>query len=381
VLPRDDRFLKRVFEYAVETHVLVKKTACRRDALKLGLPDLRGFSPHLRTVNLFADSTFSFEKIKSEDFFNTPEYQWLVHDLLHIIFYDFAALNLGVGFWNDRDRFYECHLASELFAVLALDYHFLVHTPVHGLAVDLKVKEWTSFQKLKPDLPDVRSFEFCRELAKLYFSGTGTLTAPPEKSRDGDLRSRFSNWLGHELRYCEKQRHYVLAWREDLEGKKPCRKQVQLTSTFIAEPLWELLTLFHQADEAVWKDYLDEARLFKRLKNSFRDLPKYQKNLGTVDFRFTSFGALRKASVLKALAQSTEPNPSGLFLFWQILSPFSVNSYSKKERQFIQKLALTSQTNKVSASTWAAVQEICKERLSQINWTPNPLERGTFFLP
>ena len=118
------------------------------------------------------------------------------------MFYDFAAINLGKNLWKDSHRFYECHLASELFAVLALDYHYLVDTPVHGLAVDLKAKDWKSFQNRKSNLPDMTSFTFCQELAQLYFNGTGNLMGPLGR-RVG--ASQFSTWLGHELRYSEKQ--------------------------------------------------------------------------------------------------------------------------------------------------------------------------------
>ena len=56
----------------------------------------------------------------------------------------------------------------------------------------------------------------------------------------------------------------------------------------------------------------------------------------------------------KVLRHLVKPTPSALFLFWQIISRSSLNLLSQEDRQVIQDLALTSQSNEVTARLWMA---------------------------
>ena len=336
----------------------------------------------MRTVNIFSDSAFEWDELTSPNFIKKPEYQWYAHDLLHIIFYDFAALNLGKDFAGDRNRFFEIHLASELFAVLSLDYHHLVHTPVHGLAVDLEADNWKDFQRRVDSLPEMESFAFCRDLASLYL--TGAIPYIDKKSSRASPTDRFAVWLGHEIRYAEKQRHYVLAWREDLEGKKASRKQISLGNTFVTEPLWELLQLFHDPKEELgWNRFLNEVQKSKssRPQNYFETLPKFRRIIKILDFRFTDFKSFSKKKIMEILDEATKPLPSNLFLFWQVLSSFSLTLFSEEERRQIQALALASQASGVTADHWESVRRVALGRVERLSWTPDDLGRGTFFMP
>ena len=390
----DTPFLQRVFDYATTTGIQLK--AVNRCSLwtNHGLPDMRGFTPHLRTVNIFSDKTenHSFAALQkklfgavdmSQDIFHQAEF-WLIHDFLHIIFYDFVSLNLGFESWVQADRFFESHLGSEAFAVLALDYHFLSKTPVKGMAVQIDGADWRAFQRVLPDLPDLESPEFCKTLADLYLGGQGLLSQePPDmRYRPHDLREKINSWLGHEVRYSEKQRHYVLAWHEDLVDKKISGRKVTLEDSAISNPIYELIRIFHYTSDKEWKIFLTDTKTrLAEFENYFGRLPKYKKKRSSYDFRFTDLTSRPKEEILKELDVAQVPAASPLFLFWQTLSLVSPNLVDAQSRTHVQKLALTSHTLTVDCNAWSHVRSICLKIADGKDWLLEPQGVATFFLP
>jgi hypothetical protein len=173
----------RINEYARATKIIIHKCSQHSSWQKLGLPDLRGFTPHLRTVNVNKET----------------DSLWIMHDMLHIIFYDFVNLSLGDNSWLTYERFIENHLASEAFAVLLLDYHLLPKQGLESLASDFKGADWPKFQKNNPHLPDFDSSSFVKLLTELYLSNNQKpicLDNPKVMSQPS-----YKKWIGHEVRY------------------------------------------------------------------------------------------------------------------------------------------------------------------------------------
>jgi hypothetical protein len=369
--PRANKIYERALEYAKRTGIKFTQTPRYSGWKKLGLPDMRGFTPHLRSVNVYADQ-FPL-KFNSKKFSNL----WFIHDILHIAFYDFAFLNLGKETWADPVRFLESHLASEAFAVLLLDYHGLAHTAVKGLAVDLDAKDWRAFQKLNGLLPDFDSFEFTQGLVDYYLAGQWPFAQAKESPN-----KKYQNWLGHELRYAEKQRYYALLWLEDLNNKKSSKKKAIIEESSVAAPLWELLTLFAYSPNPIWENYLGEiSTLTCEIENYFENLPKYRKGLKHPDYRLTDFNSRPQSEALHSLNKATRPSASDLFLFWQILASFPVKVLSATDQKRISTLAKQAQTSDVEKGIWGAVREICQGLMQKAQWGGDAKLASTFFLP
>lgn len=352
-------FLKRVLDYATQTGVRFHPVPRYGGWKKWGLPDLRGFTPHLRRVNVYQD------QIPNRSLRWNSSHLWLIHDILHIIFYDFATHHLGQKAWADEGRFLENHLASEAFAVLILDYHVLGGQG-QGLAVEFRKGDWPVFQKINPKLPHYSSWEFCKALVDHYFTGTPEIFYPVK-------HKRYMEWLGHEMRYSKKQRFYVQAWLDDLVGRKPRNREVILEGSAVAGPLWELLTTLTSGDERSWEP--------SRPSCLFDSYSKYKKKRDKYDFRFTDITALKRDEIADFLEQEVEPSASGLFLLWQFLSMCEPQKVEKQTREIIHDLSRASQKNTIEKSQWKKVRKHCLETLSQKDWEPDPLAISTFFLP
>ncbi len=338
----------------------------------LGLPDPRGFTPHLRSIMLDRESFQVFRQDRAEF---SGERRWIIHDLLHILFYDFAYLELGAEAFEDADRFFEVHLASEAFAVLALDYHILSQIPDGGLAVDFNPADWPKFQKLNPGLPHFQSSSFIEALVELYLSGKNEVFRPNEKAAS----EKFEIWAGHEIRYAEKQRLYVTQWRADLENKTFENKIPAIEESYAWEGVKQLVSLII-GEKKSWDEYTLAAKSsLKGQSNYFENLPKYKK-LKTLDFRFTDFRAVGEKDWRSALEINQPPNPSQLFLFWQLAA--SISPWSEKELRVFGDLQKSANTKKINLDLWRITQEILIKNIPRIEaLPPNPYLKGCFFLP
>lgn len=347
----------------------------------LGLPDPRGFSPHLRSVMLDQKTFRSFRSTKA-DF--EGERKWIIHDLLHILFYDYAFLNLGDVAFTDAHRFFEVHLASEAFAVLSLDYHVLSEMPGEGLAVEFDKSSWSKFQSLCPQLPHYLSMDFIPLITDLYLTGHSVLNKKPEmkhnkaNKNNEQTRKEFDTWVGHEIRYAEKQRLYVAQWRADLENKSFNGKIPALEDSYVSEAVGELLSLI-LGEKKIWSEYLERVSVVSENKNYFAKLSKYQ-NLKQRDYRFTDYRSLETSIWQKDLEKIADPNPSQLFLFWQIAS--SIDSWQEKHMKLFGDLHQSTNTPKPNVDLWKLTQEILITSLKRIEiLPPNPTLKSCFFLP
>src|SRR4051812_3757858 len=98
---------QRILNYARETGVTFSPSGRRPDWEKLGLPSLRGFTPHLRQIQVH-DEAEGAKFLDAGNFKALPSrFRWYFHDLMHIMFYDYAAFHLGREAWSDSVRFYE----------------------------------------------------------------------------------------------------------------------------------------------------------------------------------------------------------------------------------------------------------------------------------
>jgi hypothetical protein len=374
--------VERIIEYARKTKIDFRVTPRFSSWQMLGLPDLRGFSPHLRRINLYKDqenlkNLKNLEKLCNQEIRRGKAFKalWILHDILHIAFYDFATLNLGPESWNEKERFLENHLASELFSVLTLDYFYLIFTKVKGLAVDLDSKKWPTFQKVNPFLPELRSFELCQSLFELYFTGRSPIIYDQIMSKD------YENWVGHEVRYASKQRRYVLQWWDDLEGNNESKKEALISGSEVHHAVWELMYIFFNAPKKDWATYL---KGILQNKNVFSKFKKYEGQKGEFDFRFTDIQALTRQEILESLNKITNPTPSGLFLFWQILSSFETKRFDRRTLGHFAKLAKASNDNVPLKEIWNLVQPTVLSAAKGPHFSPGPVDKAalsTFFLP
>jgi hypothetical protein len=364
-------FVKRVTEYSKATGIQMLDSGRHLNLKGLGLPDPRGFAPHLRSLLL---DKKSFQSFRSEKADFSGERRWLIHDLLHIIFYDFAFCQLGPEAFEDPARFLEVHLASEAFAVLALDYHVLSKTPGEGLAVEFHRDNWPRFQSLNPQLPHYLSADFVRALCELYLAGARR----PFESRKKDVE--FENWSGHELRYAEKQRLYASQWRADLEGREFTGEIPLLESSHIHEAVRELLSLL-LGERRSWSEYARScARRLEGVANYFENLKKYRGLQHPLDFRFTDFRSCGEKTWVEALERTAKPNPSQLFLFWQLAS--SVDDWEQRPMEVFRDLQKSANTPEVDLDLWRMTQEILIQNQDRVEaWPPDTRLKSCFFLP
>jgi hypothetical protein len=384
---RSEVFYGRLLDYIKQTGIKFKAAGRHGAWTRLGLPDMRGFTPHLRTVRLNAEDDPS-PFLKKKSFSSLTERQlWLVHDLLHIIFYDFATLNLGLDHWLDEARFMESHLASEAFAVLALDYQLIPGS----LASQFQAGNWKTFQKILPGLPDYDSGEFCTILSRHYMGIPGgflekvSLKKKPSKG----IEKKFHAWLGHERRYAEKQLSYTQMWRYDLALKPLPKKGEAIESSFVDEGVWELIRMATGTEgenEVAWSDFVSGMRRPGRSEvNYFSDFPKFSEILPLPDFRFTDMRSMSQTQIAAILEKASNPSPSNLFLFWQILAstdPRKIGTGDRKQVALLAKeSAAASARRGLSKRRWGHVRSLCEELLKVSQWSPDPRERAVFFLP
>lgn len=364
--------IRRILEYAAKTNVGFHYCGRNSEWEQIGLPSLRGFTPHLREVQMYSDQ----KDLNRVDL-------WVFHDLLHILFYDYATLQLGPQVWVDPVRFRELHLASELFAVLALDYHTLYFAPSATLTVDINQERFEAFKNEREDFPSLQSFEFCHALSKLYLEGKDVISKfTPKKTK---LKNLFQDWVGHEVRYSEKQRFYTEIWQQDLiQSGNKTSKSFKLEGSDISGGVWELME-FLFGSERMWKSLLmdlGDLHFEDEGSNLFHDYPKYtQVQPKHLDFRLTELKSMPRKYIENALLKGTKPNSSILFLFFQLISHFRPEEFSKEEIKLIQGLSKTANNSEIPIKLWKAVQGISLELFQDLEYKPVKDYRSCFFLP
>ncbi len=375
-------FLQRALEYIDATGIEFVPTKRLAVWRKWGLPDLRGFTPHLRQIRINTDDAprfYSTKKTLVETFSESEK--WLLHDLMHIIFYDFAGLHLGNECWQDRARFLEIHLASEALAVLTLDYHVVPGS----LAVDFNPNDWEQFIKINPQLPQHTTFEFCDKLVNHYLTGAEKVFGsqfPVGRATKNNL-AKYKKWLGHEYRYAEKQRYYTNVWHEDIMGKKPSHAQAVVENSAASTSVWEVINLLTDERYAEkWKNFTAEmSAVAKKETNYFDFSPKYRRPRKSYDFRFTDIESLSQSTISDSLKEIRPPNSSDLFLFWQILATVPPTLFKAKDRKAIQKMSLEAQSATIDSKVWKHLFSLCKQVLTRLSWSQNQQGLSTFFLP
>jgi hypothetical protein len=391
--PLPARFLRRALAYAHATAIRFEPTARHAGYGELGLPDLRGFTPYRRAIRRFAgdEADLSRSAGSTMDELTTADL-WLLHDLLHVVWYDFATLAAaprgGGGEaershpWSRRDFFVEHHLASEAFAVLLLDYHVLSATSHRGLAVEVSDAAWTKLRAALPGLPPLRSRELVVELVRHYLTGKSRLLAPAPTS-DGAVAA----WRDHEVRYSDKQRGYVLLWWDDLRGRTPSNRAAVVERSSVADAIWRAIELFTVASDAEFERHAQDAAAVlsgrgRTGDHLFAALPKFRGELpAEPDFRFTDATALPVGAIAELVATAERPRAERLFLLWQTLALEPPDSLRPAERAAVQSLARSVQTPKVDRRAWKLVRELCERRVARADWTPDESLRGAFFLP
>lgn len=399
-------FLRRALAYARATGVSFEPTLRHAGYGELGLPDLRGFTPYRRAIRRFAGEEAAFPRPADTplDELDAAEL-WLLHDLLHVVWYDFATLaalaadrdedappraeEAAHRSWARRDFFVEHHLASEAFAVILLDYHALSATRHRGLAVEVSDEAWAKLRAALPELPELRSRELAGELLRHYLSGRSRLfkTASRSNGRGGsadrEATAAIAAWRDHEVRYADKQRGYVLLWWDDLRRAKPSNRAAVVERSSLADPLWRAVELFTVASEADFAVHLERAAAALRGRNHlFAELPKFDGELpDEPDFRLTDATALPVDTILELVRTAERPCAERLFLLWQTLALEPPESMKPVERAAVESLALSVQTPKVDRRAWKLVRELCERRVARARWNPDATLRGAFFLP
>lgn len=359
---------KRLRQYASATGVRIVQDPNLWDWRSLGLPDLRGFTPHLRRVR---EGRWKGGL-------------WTLHDLLHVLFYDYAALVLGRKAFEDHQRFLEVHLASELFAVYVLDYCTLIPKG-KGLAVELDLRHWNRYESLNHELPDIDTEEFCSKLGRLYFEGRSDWLQSEALADQLKKDKGYQEWVGHEIRYTEKQRLYAQMWWFDLQMKAFNKKIPVIQGSAAAEAVWDLKDQLLSAGERQWKDLVSQIQ--KSLKEHkgnpyWERLPKYRKSPKKGwDFRFTSIQALTPSQFRVAAKESAKPSPSGLYFLWQLLSKHNPKKLNKTFLRHIKELANEAQNNsKVRNSLYQKLHEEAL-KLPPVKGRPELELISCFFLP
>ncbi len=396
------RVLQRLHAYARRTGVRWRRSGRVRGWEALGLPDLRGFAPQLRSVALFDEDEPEFPRAAAVergalalDELETREL-WLLHDLAHLVWYDVASVTFGHERWRERDFFLEQHLVSEAFAVLLLDYHVLSCTRHHGLAVDLEATEWALLRRRVRGLPALDSFELCRELVGHYLGGAAPLFTRRLAAKGDDV-ARLARWRDHEVSYAEKQRWYVFLWWDDLNGLPLSQRQAVVEDSTIAELVWLGLRLFTVDPDAAFDAHVERvARQLGTVENLnvFGELPKYtalhpsprtapngRAEPRRWDFRFTDVHALAPRELRALVEDAEEPSAERLFLFWQLLGTTSPDALAPEEQAAVATLAASAQTATPDPVAWAQTRRVVRRLLDAVSWTPQAVLRSAFFLP
>ena len=390
--------LKRLCDYVLSTEIRFREVSRLEIWKDHGLPDLRGFTPQLRTVNIYSSQKDFLKFLKNPSVAKAEKYLWLLHDICHIIFYDYITVHLGKKSWADPARFLEGHIASEAFAVLFLDYHFLPMAALGGLASHYTKKDWSGFQRKNRLLPDANSHDFCHELVSLYLTGNDRTLSPTDTDIDADTDTdtrtpthnhsaaskKFDRWFGHEKRYASKQRHYVLSWLEDLHNRKSSAKEAVLSKSFVSEAVWDMIEILSVREHADYENFrnLAQKALGSTKINLFKAYPKYKASRPRqFDFRFTAIDSLKKNEVKNFLKEKSPPSSSRLFFFWQILSTFPPTVFTKKELGSIRALAKSAQAPIIDPQAWKQVEDLVASHFQNFEWQADTTSLSTFFLP
>lgn len=388
VEPLPAKFLRRALAYARATGIRFEPTLRHAGYGALGLPDLRGFTPNRRAIRRFADEEAAFPRAGDTpmDELATDEL-WLLHDLLHVVWYDFATLGAlaadradgaAPSPWSRRDFFVEHHLASEAFAVILLDYHVLSATRHRGLAVEVSDEAWTNLRAALPELPPLRSRELASELVRHYLTGRSKLfRAAPGAT------TAVAAWRDHEMSYSDKQRGYVLLWWDDLRRAKPSHRAAVVERSSVAEPLWRAVELFTVAPDAEFAAHVERAAAALRgREHLFTALPKFRgEPPDEPDFRVTDVQSLPVDAIEELVRTAERPCAERLFLLWQTLALEPPESLKPAERTAVERLARSVQTPDVDRRAWKLVRELCERRVARARWRPDESLRGAFFLP
>jgi hypothetical protein len=354
------KILKRIFQYAKVTSIPLKPNG------RYSHFAMRGFTPHLREVHLYIGESINKNKL------------WLAHDLLHIMFYDFASYCLGQKKWNEESRFYEIHLASEAFAVQSLDYHLLGPISEDSLTVTLNPKSYKKLVGENKKLPALLSEDFSFQHTEGYLTGNFLNWNIKKPS------TFYLNWWQHEKSYSEKQRQYVQWWYQDLIQKQNSSGPIVVNGSAIHSLVWELLQILIYSDEKTWKAFLVQQKKSSRKINYFSEFKKYKSKVKLLDFRFQDMRATSREDVIKFLKKQNSPSPQGLFLFWQIFSSFKETSFSQKEKALIEDLYFYSQSQKNQSvkELWGRVKDLAVKKSEKLKkWKLQAPLCSTFFLP
>lgn len=351
--------LKRIFEYANKTNIVLDESPWT------GSFRIKGFSPHLRQVHVLKGVPKNDEC-------------WTVHDILHIFFYDFAYIASGrnKNLFLDQNRFYEIHLASEAFAVLALDYFFLSRKQNKTITIDFYEKDWVEFSEINPKLPYFKSDRFIKALTQAYLSGDFDLFKIKKPTK------KYKSWINHEVSYSKKQRAYVTQWWNDLNCKKNRykNKEIVIYNSAIDLLVVDAIHTLYMPQKS-WANFLKRMQKMRWPNNYFRDLKKFKALQRNFDFRFTDFRSLTNEKIKLFLTHSKKPNAGILFLMWQIFAQFDQSAFSKKEKLIIEKLYRQAQKSQPEQKIWNQAIMVCIARLPLVNNTkPNTSFLGNFFL-
>lgn len=399
LLPPDES-LRRLLRYAEATGVRFEVVPRHAGWSALGLPDLRGFAPQRRVVRRFAGQPAEFPRRAGVaagrvklDALATPEL-WLLHDLVHVVWYDVAAATFGAERWREEPFFLEHHLASEALAVLLLDYQLLARTRHRGLAVEFDARVWDAMRRRLPALPALASLAMARALADHYLGQPvalfrSPLQRPPLRARGPD-RARLARWRDHEVSYADKQRWYVRRWWDDLAGRPARDQRVVVDDPVLAELLWLTARRFTADPEPAFAAWLASvARAVRGARDRFRDLPKMRAVPANArgampDFRFTDAAAYGARALTRFVEAAVEPSAPALFLFWQLLGEEAPSRLVPADRRAVARLAASVQTPAPDRAAWTRVRELCRRIVAAMprrRRRARPGWRAAFFLP
>jgi hypothetical protein len=236
----------------------------------------------------------------------------LAHDYLHIVAVRaIRTIFPGLGFGDGRidadhlEQHLFCHIVTEAFATVGLDYWYLcavdlpelvgLGTRVRTLTVSYHERHVAEYRRFRPALA-VQDVRFFAELCRFY--ATGEL----EGFAAGDLLESplLLHWLEHELRYGEEQRRIGRAWLAHLGG-------LELDPRTLARPIACDAPWQRELVDALGTCLWDLVKLGRRpalpplvCGPGFTSPPEGDRPL---DFRFTSVAALAPAELDDVIAR------------------------------------------------------------------------------
>ena len=164
----------------------------------------------------------------------------------------------------------------------ALDFRIPGPHASSVLVVWLKSAQCSSPQKWVPDHP--------RDVATHFMSG---VTDPHLTGNSSHFEARrpspeFKTWIGHEIRYVDKQRLYVAQWRADLDNSEFDGKIPSVENSFVSEAVRDLLSLVLGAKSA-WEEYVDGIKTSVASDTNYCENLKKHKTLKKTDYRVPDF--------------------------------------------------------------------------------------------